>query len=533
MLATDPLRDIVLPRLDRIKKSGAGFMAQCPAHEDGTASLSVAAGSTHPVVFHCQAGCTPDAVLDKLGLSWADLSKPREQAQRGADEWTPAGPAVAVYDYRDEQGSLLFQVCRTAAKDFRQRVPDPAAKGGYRWQLGDTRRVLYKLPKVLAAVDECRTVYLVEGEKDVHTLEGQGLIATCNPGGAGKWKAEYSEALRDAVVVIIADKDAPGQAHARLVRDALAGIADSVTIVESAHGKDATDHFTAGGTLDTLETTWTSEPAAKPQLAIDLWEFLAEPDSDNDWIVPGLFERGDRLILTGFEGLGKSMLNRQLAIAIAAGVHPFKHGTRFPARRVLYIDCENSEAQSRRKLRPIAEVTRFLDSRVPDGGMRLIHRSGGIDLTRAEDAAWLLERVTAHQPDALFIGPLYKLCDDNLGDEQVAKRILTVLDKARAISDCILVTEAHAGHGDHGKDRSVRPIGSSILLRWPEFGFGIAPNGLSGINEKNRCTEVDVKHWRGARDDRDWPTHLRYGKTGHMPWESFTPAPPPPKGAKP
>ena len=64
---------------------------------------------------------------------------------------------------------------------------------------------------------------MVEGEKDVHALERAGVVATCNPGGAGKWREEYSEVLREAVVVIIADKDKPGQAHARQVMASLKG----------------------------------------------------------------------------------------------------------------------------------------------------------------------------------------------------------------------------------------------------------------------------------------------------------------------
>ena len=54
-----------------------------------------------------------------------------------------------------------------------------------------------------------------------------------------------------------------------------------------------------------------------------LREFLDRDDPPFDWVVPGLLERGDRLILTGAEGLGKSVLMRQLAVCAAAGVHPF------------------------------------------------------------------------------------------------------------------------------------------------------------------------------------------------------------------
>lgn len=535
------IRDIVAKLADGgpVRMSGGSWSLRCPAHDDGKASLSVSPGREHPIVLHCHAGCTPDAIADARGLVWADLCKPRAEGDRPAEDevWTPAGPAVAVYDYRDENGELLFQVCRTASKDFRQRRPDPTHKSGWAWQLGDTRRVIYRLPRVIQAVQECREIYICEGEKDVHTLEGIGLVATCNPGGAGngKWKPEYSEVLRDAVVVIVADNDPPGQAHARQIREALTGIAAEITVKEAASGKDATDHFNAGHTLDDLLTVW-PRPEPKPLLAADLWEFLDAADTEPDWLIPGLMERGDRLILTGFEGQGKSMLVRQIAVCAAAGIHPFRHDRRFPPIRVLMIDCENSEAQSRRKFRPIAESTRYLQQPVPKGGMYPIIRPAGIDLTNAEDAEWLLERVTAHRPDLLIVGPFYRLYEANMNDELVARRVVAVLDKARALTNSAFITEAHAGHGDQHKGRSVRPTGSSLLLRWPEFGYGLSPNELAEPDEYGRCREMDFTSWRGARDERDWPQHLRYGRTGEMPWQQYKPAampkPDKPKGAK-
>lgn len=508
----DPLRELLLPRLNAVKKSGAGFMARCPAHDDGHASLALSPGKDQPVVLHCHAGCQPDDILNALGLTFADLSKPR---QDNPDEWTPAGPAVAVYDYRDEHGELLFQVCRTANKDFRQRVPDSTAKSGWRWSLGDTRRVLYRLPKVLQAVQAGREIYVCEGEKDVHTLEAHGLVATCNPGGAGKWRPEFSDHLRDGVITIVADKDDPGQAHARQVRDSLLGVAAAVYIVEPAGDcKDATDHVNAGHGLHELVTTYSTDEASKVDLAPDLWEFIASQDAPYDWIVPDRLERGDRLMLTGFEGLGKSVLTRQLAVTIAAGIDPFDWRKPIGPKRVLFIDCENSVRQSRRRFRPLAEASVRGHHPVPEGGLRLIHRPEGIDLTRDEDAAWLIERVVAHRPDVLFIGPFYRLHKANINEELPARRAVAVLDLARVTVDCALIIETHAGHGQPGARRSVRPAGSSLLLRWPEFGYGLRPAG----DEKDH-RHVQVQPWRGQRDERDWPEYLTWGDPDGWPWQ--------------
>lgn len=507
------LRELVLPRLDGLRTSGSGYTARCPAHDDGRASLSVSAGKEHPVVLHCHAGCDRDAVLDALGLTWEQICQPHDD-RKDDGEWTPRGPAVAVYDYVDEAGELLFQVCRTADKQFPQRRPDQSRKSGWSWKLGDTRRVPYRLPKIIDALESGKPVWIVEGEKDVHTLERQGLIATCCPGGAGKWRSEFDGFFVEADVTIVADRDEPGEKHARAVAQSLADVATSVRIVESAVGKDATDHFSAGRTIDELVETWNATQGQDIDLAPDLWEFIGQEDPPPDWVIPDLLERGDRLIWTGFEGLGKSMFLRQLAVTVAAGLHPF-HLTDIPQRTVLMIDCENSERQSRRKFRPLAAASISSRHRVPDGALRLIHRPAGLDLTRDDDAAWLIERVTAHQPDLLMIGPFYRLHAANINEEQAARRTVAVLDAARTKVDCALVVEAHAGHGEQGANRSVRPLGSSLLLRWPEFGYGIKP--AIEPDQHGRVKLVKVERWRGDRAERDWPTQLVWGDP--WPWQ--------------
>jgi len=498
-----------------------GNAAQCPAHEDRNASLSIGDRKDGTgAVLHCHAGCPTDMVLEALAMSAADLfNESRDHdAREPRGEWTPFGEATSVYDYTDEQGQLLFQVLRTRDKQFPQRRRDPSKKHGWNWSLGDTRRVLYKLPMVIAAVEDTGEIWIAEGEKDVHALERAGVTATCNPGGAGKWKPEFAEFLRDAIVHIVADKDKPGQAHARQVAATLEGIARGVEILEAAGThKDAAAHLAAGLTLADLEVTW-EEGDAAPDLAPDLYEFLAIEDPENDWVIPGLLERSDRLIWTGFEGLGKSVITRQLAICAAAGLHPFEPGQPAKQQRVLYIDCENPDRKSRRQFRKLAEIARIKQSPVPEGGFRIIQRPEGIDLTTAEDSAWLLERVTAHKPDLLVIGPFYRLHMADTNDEKAARTVVAALDAARVKADCALITEAHAGHG-MGHERSVRPVGSSLLMRWPEFGYGIKPAPNSEQDEHGRCRHVTVQAWRGPREERDWPRELIWGTREYdWPW---------------
>jgi len=513
----DVLREILLPKLEGIRLSGGQYSARCPAHDDGRASLSIAEGKDQPVVLNCFAGCQPEDILAKLGLTWETLCSPREDDRVLKGEWTPYGEAVAVYDYTDENGQVLFQVCRTADKQFPQRAPDRTRKSGWNWKTTDVRRVLYRLPKVIEAVQDGEQIWVAEGEKDVHALELAGVTATCNPGGAGKWRPEYAEVLRGVVVHIIADKDKPGQAHARQVAASLDGIAAAVEILEAAGPhKDAAAHLGAGLTVADFETTW-EQGEPRTDLAPDLYEFLATQDPGYDWIIPGLLERGDRLIWTGYEGLGKSVITRQLAIAAAAGIHPFED-RRIEPRRVLFIDCENPDRKSRRHFRRLEQTARANGFPVPEGAFRIIQRPEGIDLTTEEDRAWLLERVTAHMPDLLVIGPFYRLHMADANEERAARTVVAALDAARIKADCALITEAHAGHGPGGSfARNLRPIGSSLLMRWPEFGYGIAPHPDAEPDENSRCRHVRVHAWRGPREERHWPPDLMWG-THELDW---------------
>ena len=242
----------------RIEQRGAdAWMAQCPAdgHDDRTASLSVAQGDVGAVVC-CQAGCdTKTAVLPPLKLGFPDLfDQPRKARDRAPRR------IVAEYRYTDEHGEVLFVKVRFEPKGFAVKRPD--GRGGWTYRLGDdTRRVLYRLPEVLTAAEAGRTVYVVEGEKDADRLAAMGHAATCNFDGAAqdgqraKWRPEYADTLRSADVVVIADRDAPGVAHARAIADRLHSKAKSVTLMQAAVDRahaDVSDHLDAGLGLDDL-----------------------------------------------------------------------------------------------------------------------------------------------------------------------------------------------------------------------------------------------------------------------------------------
>ena len=222
------------------------WSAHCPAHDDQCKSLSVAMGCSGALLVRCHAphGCTFDRIKDALQLKSDDFFPPRINMAGNGRKF------LKSYDYLDENGRRLYQCCRTDPKGFFQRRPnaayDPKKKRDesnpeFINNLEGVRLVLYRLPDLLKAWKEQpqRATWLVEGERDADTLAGAGLVATCNPMGALKWRPEYSETLRGRNVVIIPDEDpvdaslgwAAGLTHALEVAEQLRGVAASIKIL--------------------------------------------------------------------------------------------------------------------------------------------------------------------------------------------------------------------------------------------------------------------------------------------------------------
>ncbi len=226
-------------------KNGRRFV--CPAHDDRNPSLSVSQGEGGRVLIKCHAGCETEAVVAALGLTLADLFDSKDTTVK-----RNRFKIAAAYDYTDEDGKLLFQVCRLDTKGFRQRRPD--GNGGWEWNLKGARRVLYRLPDLLGNPQS--PVFVLEGEKDADRLATEGLIATTNPFGAGKWRKEYGELLKGRDVVIIPDNDEPGRSHAQQVARSLQGLAQSVKVIELPglpEGGDVSDWLGAGNSVDELK----------------------------------------------------------------------------------------------------------------------------------------------------------------------------------------------------------------------------------------------------------------------------------------
>jgi len=164
----------------------------------------------------------------------------------------PPPRIAATYEYQNPDGSFAYQVVRYEPKGFKQRRRD--VDGNWVWNLNGVERVPYRLPELLKSAAH-ETVFIPEGEKDVDALRAHGLVATCNPQGAGKWLEGMSRYLRDRDVVLLPDSDEAGVDHALDVARKLRGTARSIRIVRLPglrHKGDASDYLAAGGTVEAL-----------------------------------------------------------------------------------------------------------------------------------------------------------------------------------------------------------------------------------------------------------------------------------------
>jgi hypothetical protein len=227
--------DDFLNLLDRVRRSGSGYSARCPAHEDRNNSLSINEGEDGRILVHCHAGCTFADIVAALELEPKDLfadgdegdtqpargsATPQPHAGCTLEDYTAAkelspeflsllglstinycgAPAVRI-PYVDEAGNELgirFRISLTGDDRFR-------------WKKG-SKPHLYGL-NLLKKARELGYVILVEGESDVHTLWSYGYPAVGLP-GAALWNEDRDAARFDGLdrIYVVIEPDRGGQA---------------------------------------------------------------------------------------------------------------------------------------------------------------------------------------------------------------------------------------------------------------------------------------------------------------------------------
>lgn len=347
-----------LNRLSGVKKVGTGYQALCPAHEDAKASLHVAT-SARGIGVKCHAGCDTAEVLAELDLQFSDLfaEGPSDKFNAGTNGHTKR-EIIAEYDYHDEQGTLLYQVVRYEPKEFRQRKPEGA---GWSWSVKGVRKVPYMLPEV---VNSTGPVFIVEGEKDVHTLRVHGYVATTNAGGAGKWDDSWASIFEGRDVYIIPDSDEAGRQHAERVAESLDSSA-TVRVIFLFGAKDITEWFLANEAdefVKLVETAplWTTIKEEQERLDADEAVFVW-PDKPTNY---GLFGDICRLLdpHTEADPLALYMeLMAHFGNAIGPGPHYKIGGTRHRGNLFIAICGQTASARKGSAHDWVVELLRQID----------------------------------------------------------------------------------------------------------------------------------------------------------------------------
>ena len=238
--------EFVLSKLPDAKRSGNGWSARCPAHDDGSPSLSISEGDDGRILLHCHAGCAVEAIVEALGLRLTDLMPlnsnggPRlsTKAPKPAKVYATANEAVAalesylgkrsaMWTYHDANGEPIGIVVRwdlpDGKKDFR-----PVSKNGQGWIVGAMPE-----PRVLYCRNELgtiRRVYVCEGEKEADAARSIDLPTVTSVGGSTvPAKADWSP-LAGRECIILPDNDAAGEGYKNVVGGILTKLDPPATV---------------------------------------------------------------------------------------------------------------------------------------------------------------------------------------------------------------------------------------------------------------------------------------------------------------
>ena len=225
-----------------VKRTGQNqYICKCPAHYDDKASLSIAYNPLEDkIALHCHAGCDTHDILVEVNKDWANImpTKPEEE-QKPLKKWQIN--LEDEYRYTDINGNYLYSKLRYEGKKIRYaQIVDGEKISDSK---GDNSSELFNVRAISDAIKNKRTVFYVEGEKDVRTMKELGFVAV-TAGGTGDWNRSFADrfvGVQD--LVIITDNDTPGKELTEKVQRDLRGVVFKIrTIMPSTlqHG-DVTD----------------------------------------------------------------------------------------------------------------------------------------------------------------------------------------------------------------------------------------------------------------------------------------------------
>jgi hypothetical protein len=262
----------VLDRLKDYKVRKDEYRARCPAHNGNSDdSLSIKESEDGRALLTCHAHCEIEDILEALDLSMTDLfvqgnghsspgaAKKAKKAAGSSDKkhkilTTDELPDGTYWEFTSPAGEILY-IQRHKREYYRKVGEDRWVT--YKGVLDDIAQVLYRLPELIDGVRDGKTVYHLEGPKDVETARKRlGVVATTS-GSTSSWRPEFRAHYTGADVVVMPDNDAPGRKYAEAVAQDLLQVAKSVKVVHLPNlpeGGDLTDWLDSGHTPEKFFT---------------------------------------------------------------------------------------------------------------------------------------------------------------------------------------------------------------------------------------------------------------------------------------
>ncbi|MDN3508972.1 MAG: AAA family ATPase [Candidatus Neptunochlamydia sp.] len=481
-----------------VKKSGSGYSACCPAHEDKTPSLSFSESPDGKILVHCFSGCETEEICASLGMKITDLFPQRINGNQG-------NSSQINYDYLDEIGNTLFSKIRIEPgfdgkkKNFYwKRINE---SGEIVKNLTGCRKIIYRLPDVIRGICREEQIFLVEGEKDVDKLAEYGLIATTAPESL-KWCEEYTKVLENADVVILYDMDKTGIERRGLLLQMLQGKVKRLRVIDlpgfeyqEAHGKDISDWFTEGNTTKHLLEIVSRTPDFMPLShkekirAVTMRDFLNMELPKREMLLNPFLPSQGLCLLYAKRGVGKTHVALGIAYAVASGGNFLNWEVPCP-KKVLYIDGEMPAIAMQERLKRIS-VTEDLEPPDPS----------------------FLRFITPDLQEGAMPNLSTKEGREEL-EELIQDSDLIIIDNISTLFRSGVENEAESWQSVQDWALELRRKGKSVL-----FIHHAAKGGQQRGTSKREDildTVISLKHPEGYRSDQGAAFEVNFEKTRHF-----------------
>lgn len=513
--------------------SGDQYIARCPAHNGDDYDSLTFKSSGDKVLTKCHSkNCSHGSIMSALNLSTKE-----ENGDKSFNE-----NDFIRYVYVNAEGNPVHSKLRGIHKKkfFQNKIGEDGE-----WKSGAVpkeKRVPYRLPSVIEAVRQGQRVFIVEGEKDVETLETYGFVATTFEGGSNAWLDHYKKWFRNGQIVIIPDADAPGQKFCKQVQQGLRGIAKSCDIIdlgydiEDSHGKDISDWFAEGNSPEDLKRMVTEswKIAGVTTLAEQTMRVSKEDDPPfetfgmaymgGDYPIPGICPASFFVIAARLNTGKTTYMIDLLARMILHGKRVYVSTMDEPARRLVRYLAASITGNF---LYNVSRPDWYMYRRNPLEVKELLTENVILDGVRRTPQQ-IAEQVAKLNPDILMVDHLAKTKSGERNSERTSRieEACQVFDDVKESTNCAIIAASQANRGSGYKDSLIDSdslYGSDSIGHTADMVITLqAPGGADcdpviSKEAAEKVSQIDImEHYRILHTIKN-----RFGPTGVPTWHNM------------